>query len=169
LYLHIFVWECKNGPLVRDATVRYSCNGGTEGCARYEHLALAASGEDAQATPQALPSQRRLSAESVPDLRALWHAGNVTIEDLQIRFKASEQAIRDALAGRSWPCTGGPIAHFDRPRGERLWNARLTADAVRLIRRQHDEGMSLDDIAAYHGVSKSAVSLIVRRKRWAHI
>jgi hypothetical protein len=169
LYAHHFVWERRNGPIADGAIVHHLCAGGTEGCARYEHLALADDPEQAPDAPHPWRSQRPLSAESARGIRDLWHDGNVTIKDLETRFNATEMTIRNVLTGKSWPSAGGPIAHFERPRGERFWNARLTADAVRLIRRQFAEGMSLDEIAAYHRISKSAVSLIVRRKRWAHV
>jgi hypothetical protein len=56
-----------------------------------------------------------------------------------------------------------------RPAGSNNARARLTADDVRSIRSGRGAGQSTAELAAKHGVSKSAVQLILAGKRWAHI
>lgn len=53
-----------------------------------------------------------------------------------------------------------------RPRGERNGMTHLTADDVRAIRASK---LPQSKLAAQFGITQSGVSLIVRRKNWAHV
>jgi hypothetical protein len=55
------------------------------------------------------------------------------------------------------------------PQGERNGNALFTDDDIREMRRRKDTGERQKDIAAAFGTTPSSVSLIVRRKQWAHV
>lgn len=59
--------------------------------------------------------------------------------------------------------------HGTRLRGENHRRAKLTEDEVRAMRRQHENGASLDYLAAYYAVAKSTACRIVKRKLWTHI
>lgn len=54
-------------------------------------------------------------------------------------------------------------------RGECNPAAKLTDDAVRALRRRHDEGLSNAAIARETGLTSGQVSEIVNRRRWTHI
>lgn len=54
-------------------------------------------------------------------------------------------------------------------RGEAHYSAKLTDDAVRQIRRRVSSGCLMRDVALHFGVTRSTVSMIVSRKRWAHV
>ena len=54
----------------------------------------------------------------------------------------------------------------DLPRGERAWNAKLTEDAVRDIRRSPRSGREL---ATHYGVSESTVRSARHRRTWRHV
>lgn len=54
-------------------------------------------------------------------------------------------------------------------RGERGGQSKLSTDDVLTIRSLAAQGAPQDQIALRFGVSRSLVSLIVQRKRWAHI
>jgi predicted transcriptional regulator len=54
-------------------------------------------------------------------------------------------------------------------RGEHRYNAKLTDDLVREIRRLHQEGMRGRAIGKAFGLTESAVSAIVRGKAWKHV
>lgn len=56
-----------------------------------------------------------------------------------------------------------------QPRGEQKNNAKLSAGEVHEIRRLHEEGMSLTEIARQFGIVFQNVSCIVNRKSWKHI
>jgi len=55
--------------------------------------------------------------------------------------------------------------------GEQHPLSKLTDDSVRAIREMYSEpgGMTQQFIADYYGISRSAVGLIVTRKRWPHV
>lgn len=46
---------------------------------------------------------------------------------------------------------------------------KLDPDAVRAIRKQHEEGKSLTQLAKIYGVSWGNIGLICRRKTWRHV
>lgn len=60
------------------------------------------------------------------------------------------------------------VAHPE-VRGEKQWNARLTADLVRTIRVRASAGEKHETIARDMGVCRSNISIIVRRKSWGHV
>jgi predicted XRE-type DNA-binding protein len=60
--------------------------------------------------------------------------------------------------------------HYGQALGEANGNAKLTADAVREIRRLFDqEGWKQKRIGALYGIHQVQVSAIVRHKAWAHV
>lgn len=54
-------------------------------------------------------------------------------------------------------------------KGNKNPQARLTADQVRAIRAQAEDGDTHAEIAARFSINRSTVSMIVNRKRWGHI
>lgn len=48
-------------------------------------------------------------------------------------------------------------------------NAKLTDESVRLMREMKNQGASTRELAAMFSVSDSLVSVVVRRKKWAHV
>lgn len=54
-------------------------------------------------------------------------------------------------------------------RGVRNWNARLTEDDVRAIRRLASEGTSRQELARRFGVTDVNIGFIVRRRSWKHV
>jgi hypothetical protein len=54
-------------------------------------------------------------------------------------------------------------------RGEQIWNAKLTAQDVRDIRRQHRDGKPQAAIARHYGMSNMAIHDIVRGRNWRHV
>jgi hypothetical protein len=47
--------------------------------------------------------------------------------------------------------------------------AKLTDDIVRAIREARTHGATLEKLGDQHGITKTQISRIVRRKSWAHI
>lgn len=66
-------------------------------------------------------------------------------------------------------CTGERAKLRDRCRGEDHGMARLTESDVRAIRAARSAGHTVTGIARDWGISLGAASLIVNRKRWAHV
>lgn len=70
----------------------------------------------------------------------------------------------------------GPLPNRDTARGTRNGLAKLTEDAVREIRRRYAAGragtgprVSQQALADEYGVNQSKISLVVRRRTWAHV
>lgn len=64
--------------------------------------------------------------------------------------------------------TADKVAKGRQATGERI-NSKVTPDQVREIRKLHDLGLSIYDIAPKFGIGKSAVGYIVSRTYWKHI
>ncbi len=56
-----------------------------------------------------------------------------------------------------------------RPIGVHNQNARLDADKVRLIRKEHAEGLSYRQLAARHNVVKTTIAAVLTGKTWRHV
>jgi hypothetical protein len=56
-----------------------------------------------------------------------------------------------------------------QPRGSRHWNAKLTEDDVRRLRAERAAGVTLADLHARTGLSKGALSMLLRGKTWTHV
>ena len=56
-----------------------------------------------------------------------------------------------------------------RPHGERNGRAKFTEQAIRGIRCRAAEGVPQRVLAQENGVTQSAISMIVHRKRWNHV
>jgi hypothetical protein len=54
-------------------------------------------------------------------------------------------------------------------RGEHVWNAKLTEDKVRDIRRRRALGESVSSISRALGVSRKTINSILSRKWWKHV
>ena len=83
-----------------------------------------------------------------------------------------EQNTSDAMLRHRFK--SGDEAHFRAhpeivPRGERHWASRLTDDDVRDIRRRVAAGEKQVSLQREYELSSGLVSLIVHRKRWAHV
>lgn len=53
--------------------------------------------------------------------------------------------------------------------GERMGNAKLTAEAVALARRLHAEGATVAELARRFGVHRGTMKPALLRKTWAHV
>jgi hypothetical protein len=63
----------------------------------------------------------------------------------------------------------GDLSPTAQPVGEDSHNAKLTADAVRELRRLHAEGATLRALADKFGVSNVSVYNAVARITWKHV
>lgn len=79
------------------------------------------------------------------------HLGCINPEHLVWKTPAENQADR--------------VAHGTSNRGERQWNAKLTAEAVRSIRRVGGT-LTQQDLADIHGVSPTAIASVLKGRSW---
>jgi|LGVE01.1.fsa_nt_gb hypothetical protein len=60
--------------------------------------------------------------------------------------------------------------HKNRAKGERNYNAKLTAEAVKEIRRDYAAGKATQyDLADRFGVTQTAISCVLKNKTWRHV
>lgn len=105
----------------------------------------------------------KLTEQDVIDIRRS-ELGSVA---LAAKYGVQKHVIFSARSGRSW-------AHVDEPadptprirKGEQVNTAKLSEDDVRAIRSAKG---TQKEIAANFNIDPSTVSLIQRKKRWAHV
>lgn len=89
-----------------------------------------------------------------------------------LRIGTREENAREAV-DRGRMATGDRSSarlHPERvPRGERQHKAKLTADAVRIIRAEYAVGITQRELAKRYGISSSVISEIITGKAWAHV
>lgn len=61
------------------------------------------------------------------------------------------------------------LGHPNRPRGEAYWNAKLTTDDVREIRRRHSAGEGVMALARAFAVTRHAINYVYMRRTWKHV
>jgi hypothetical protein len=79
---------------------------------------------------------------------------------------AENIADRDAK-GRT--ARGDAVVPATRPRGEGHYEARVTEDDVREIRRRVESGEQLQTLADAYGMTKQGIWRIVHRRSWKHV
>jgi HNH endonuclease len=108
----------------------------------------------------------KLTDQKVIEIYARVAAGESGAK-LAREFEVNPSIICDITQGKTWRHLNlKPLPN--RSRGESHRSAKLTAENVREIRARHSVGESCVQIARDFGVSRSAVSLIVRGKNWKH-
>lgn len=113
-------------------------------------------------------------AKLTGELAARLRAARTWSELRQIAAKAgvSENHAREVRRARSWKHLGPPASErltgiFRR--GEQIESARLTERDVVELRRRVSSGETQTSLALEFGITQSAVSLIVRGRRWKHV
>jgi hypothetical protein len=61
------------------------------------------------------------------------------------------------------------VARGENARGENHWQAKLTEEQVRLIRELAAMEYTHEELGEMYGVARAHITLIVNRKRWAHV
>jgi hypothetical protein len=114
----------------------------------------------------------RLTDDRVVWMRQHARAGT-SLAELAQRLGVSAHTVWLAVHGRTWAhvnVRAAPIVERGGvPRGECSPLARLTAAEVVAMRERAAAGATLAMLAAAHGVSLSAVSLIIRGQRWTQV
>jgi hypothetical protein len=96
-------------------------------------------------------------------------------DDLDVNHIDGNKA-NNSLSNLEWVTHQQNIEHarkvlkkWSDQRGSKTPGSKLTEEGVKEIRRLKAEGMSQTKIAAIYGVTQVNISMIVRRKLWAHV
>ena len=116
----------------------------------------------------------KMTPETVQQIRAL--SVTHSLGQLGTMFHLDRSTIRGIVHRDTWKDVGGTApsaqaladAITHRTRGEGHYATHLTEEDVRTMRALRSSN-TLDALAARFGVSRSAVDLICRGKRWAHV
>jgi len=68
-----------------------------------------------------------------------------------------------------WASHDEQTENKDQARGARVGSAILTEEAVRAVRRSHQSGSTIAEIARAHAVSWATISDICKGRTWRHI
>lgn len=116
--------------------------------------------------------RKRHDPELISRIGALRRAGLLPHE-IASALRVGREEVVHALKGVRITPEGGCPAKTHReatPRGERCKQTPLKAPDVRLIRAMVASGVANGaELGRAYGVSKNAISAIVRRKSWTHI
>lgn len=112
---------------------------------------------------------RRMDPALLPTLVAEYGAGD-SLGTIGERHGWAPHAVRSALmkAGVQMRSRRGAINRRNGA-GEAHPGARLTENAVRSIRSRFETGERYGDLAREHGVSRTLIARIVKRKLWKHV
>ncbi len=108
-----------------------------------------------------------LSDRQAQNIRRAFLAGARSV-DLARKYRVSFGTIAKILGNRSYVDREYSPA-YGRPIGEKLWNAKLSAEQVREIRAAAAAGSTYSELEARFGVTRAPLHRIVNRKSWRHV
>ena len=166
---HRVSWVLEHGGEMPELWVLHHCD--NPRCVRPDHLFL---GTDADNQRDKNEKGRGARGEGLHNIlteldvlfiRRRYEGGDRQV-DLARHFDVNPGVVNAVLSGRSWGHVtgGGDIRRKSRWRGR-----ELTIGHVREIRFRSNRGEKQSELAKDYSVNQSTISLIVTRKRWAHI
>lgn len=103
----------------------------------------------------------KLTAKQAFDVRVEYAKGGVSHQQLAQRYGVSDTSISSITRGDSFRDVGGPRFHRAN---------KLNPDLVRAIRAEYAKGgVTFEDVAVRHGVSRAAIKAVVDRRIWGHV
>lgn len=180
LYTHRLSWEFEHGPIPAGALILHKCDRNYpvgdityRRCCNPAHLFLGTAKdntEDMLSKGREARGERMNSAKlaepEVLEIRELFATGNFTKSELGRRYNVTKGIIRGIVNGKGWSHLPLPEHGF---KGQHRPPSKVTESQVREIRAASANGVSYKALAAIYGVSDHQISMIVRRKNWAHV
>lgn len=155
---HRIAWPLRNGPVPDGKRILHSCpDGDRRECGNPSHLRPGTDLDNAQDA-----KQRGRTARGDRNASRL-HPERVARGE---RHRSRTRPETIARGDDHWTHRSPER----QARGERRGSARLTEDAVRVMRSRYTAGgVTLRQLAAEYQISPGTVSKIVRREKWRHV
>lgn len=167
---HRIAWAEANGPIPPGLQVLHRCD--NPPCVRVDHLELGTAkdnhrdkAEKGRSAHGERAHKHKLTAEQVVEIRERYAAGRVTMTQLGNEYGVSGPSIGYLIRGQSWARVGGPRSFIGKGRNQ----GGLTQGQVLSIRRAHEDGVSLVQLARDHGVHQKTISKVIHRKTWKNV
>lgn len=157
---HRLAWELANGPIPEGLVVRHKCD--VPRCVRPDHLELGTPAENSRdmtdRVRQARGERQGSSKITADDVRAMRAAagGGTPHRVLAARYGVSKSEVSAVVIGRKWQHIEGAL----EPRAKRL-STEARAEIVAMV----TAGLTQEEVASKYGVTRSAVSQMMHRKR----
>ena len=144
-------WQWANGPIPEGAQLCHSCD--NRACVRPDHLFLGSQADNiadmhikGRYARGDRHGRRKLTSESVAEMRRLYATGHFTVEGLGLLFGVAGSTVSLNVRGLKWQEAGGPTAgvyahwskHNARQRGS---NGQFRADRRRTCGCGHRYGV----------------------------
>jgi len=176
---HRVAWELINGPIPKGKQVLHNCDvrypvGDTtyRRCCNPAHFFLGTTQDntkDMMSKGREARGERmgsaKLTGEQVCNIRDAFATGSITKHKLSRQYGISRTAIRKLISGETWSHIPLPSTKFTG----RHVASKVTEAQVNLIRDAHAAGATCKELAAVYGITDHQISMIVKRKNWAHI
>jgi hypothetical protein len=171
---HRVSYELAYGPIPEGLLVCHRCD--NPPCVRPDHLFLGTNLDnmrDARAKGRNVHGEThptaKLTLADVLEIRRAYAAREMDTYELAEKYGVRNPAISRIVRGDRWGHAPGPLqtVHHPMRQGERGSQAKLTLEAVRQIRQQHEQGLSYKRIGKLHGVSFSTVADIIKGRTWS--
>jgi DNA-binding XRE family transcriptional regulator len=160
---HRFVWELTYGPIPKGMKVCHDCD--NPSCVNPEHLFLGTQKDnmqDAVRKGRMYQPKVKLTGAQVVEIRERYAIGGITQRELGEEFGVDRRTVTQVVTGANWKLFGGKLSTQNR--------RKLTVGQVAEIRKKYrDSGVLQCELAEEYEISRSAISLIVRRKRWRQV
>lgn len=112
----------------------------------------------------------KLTTDDVREIRRLYVIGDYSQRELGERFGVTQAEVGNIVRGEIWKDIPGAVDKRGQVRGECHPQSKLTEATVKKIRKVYATGQCCQrELAEKFGVSRGAISLIVRRKTWTHL
>ena len=167
VFAHRFAWELWVGPIPEGLCVCHHCD--NPPCVNPAHLFVGTSTDnnrDMIAKGREARGERsgraKLTDKAVAEIRDSLERPYI----LAKRYGVSLSTISTARTGRSWKHLPGAAPGLRVLRGEQIHLAKLTDDAVRVIRASD---LSADELAARYGVRARAIKDVLVGRTWKHV
>lgn len=166
-----------HGQIPDGKEVCHSCD--NKLCVNPRHLFFGTHGENINDAKQKgiMPfgermGQSKLKEADVKNIKKLLSEKSLSCAKIARMFGVGGSVIQRIVEDKGWVHVGGKMGWVSggQPRGEKVWQAKLTGKVVVEIRRlRKNTGLSYDKLGEIFGVKGGAIRKVVNRTAWKHV